>query len=304
MRLVVHAFADEEAPASRLAAALGVPLRLVDVHAFPDGETLPRVPETAPTVIVYRSLDRPNPKLMPLMLACDAWRRAGAQRLVLVAPYLCYMRQDTVFEPGQSLSRDVIGALLGARFDRIVTVNPHLHRTSDLSAVFGCDADALSAAEDLARTLGGDGEPVVVGPDVESAPWAADVAGFLGAPSLTLAKRRRGDREVELSVPDPAMVAGRRAILVDDICSSGATLALAARRLVAAGAASVEIAVTHALFEPSADARLRAAGVQRIVSTDSCPHPTNAVALAPLLAVALAGEGAQPREGVKRAIRS
>jgi ribose-phosphate pyrophosphokinase len=288
----VHAFAEDEAPAGRLAAALGVPLRLVDLHAFPDGETLVTVPETPSTVIAYRSLDRPNGKLVPLLLACDAWRRAGARRLVLVAPYLCYLRQDTLFRPGQSLSRDVIGALLGPRFERIVTVNPHLHRTADLGPVFGTEVTVLSAAEALAGALGDGGSPVVVGPDEESAPWAAAVAEAMGAPSLALLKHRSGDRAVELTAPDPKALAGRRAILVDDICSSGATLARAVERLRAAGAGSVEIAVTHALFDAEAEARLKAAGAARIVSTDSCAHPTNAVALAPLLAGALRSETA------------
>jgi len=288
----VHAFAEDEPPASRLAAALGVPLRLVDLHAFPDGETLVTAPESPPTVIAYRSLDRPNGKLVPLLLACDAWRRAGARRLVLVAPYLCYLRQDTLFQPGQSLSRDVIGGLLGPRFERIVTVNPHLHRTTDLGPVFGTEVTVLSAAGELARVLGGAGQAVVVGPDEESAPWAAAVGEAMGAPSLTLLKHRSGDRQVELTAPDPSALAGRRAILVDDICSSGATLARAVERLRAAGAASVEIAVTHALFDAEAEARLKAAGAARIVSTDSCAHPTNAVALAPLLAGALRSETA------------
>ncbi|MFN4177048.1 ribose-phosphate diphosphokinase [Phenylobacterium sp.] len=289
----VHAFAEDEVPAGRLAAALGVPLRLVDLHAFPDGETLVTVAESPPTVVVYRSLDRPNGKLVPLLLACDAWRRAGARRLVLVAPYLCYLRQDTLFRPGQSLSRDVIGGLLGPRFERIVTVNPHLHRTPDLGPVFpGAEVTVLSAARELARALGGADQAVVVGPDEESAPWAAAVGAALSAPSLTLLKHRSGDREVELTAPDPKALAGRRAILVDDICSSGATLARAVERLRAAGAASVEIAVTHALFDAEAEARLKAAGAVRIVSTDSCAHPTNAVALAPLLAGALRSETA------------
>lgn len=287
MSAVVQAFGGDEGPARRLAEALGLELGLIDLHEFPDGETLPTVPGAAPTVIVYRSLDRPNAKLVPLLQACDAWRRGGAARLVLVAPYLCYLRQDAVFAPGQPLSRDVILPLLGARFDRVVTVDPHLHRTDDLSAVMGVAVTALTAGEVLAAALGDGDDAVVIGPDSESEPWTRVVAAALGAPSLTLSKRRTGDREVAVSLPDPEMVRGRRAILVDDICSSGATLELAARHLRAAGAAAVDVAVTHALFDAAAEARLRVAGVRRILSTDSCPHPTNAAPLARLLASAL-----------------
>lgn len=290
MTAVLHAFEDEAEPAGRLAATLGVELGQVVLHAFPDGETLPTVPATASTVLVYRSLDRPNPKLMPLLLACDAWRRAGARRLVLVAPYLGYLRQDAVFAPGQSLSRDVLGDLLGPRFDRIVTVDPHLHRTADLSASWNTPVSVLSGAPALAAALPDLAAPLVVGPDEEAGAWASALADALGAPHVTFRKERRGDRDVRLTLPDGLAIRGRSAVLVDDVCSTGVTLERAARRLRNAGASSVDIAVTHALFDEEALVRLKRAGARRIVSSDSCRHPTNAAPLAGLLAAALREE--------------
>jgi ribose-phosphate pyrophosphokinase len=291
MTVAVHAFPEDEAPARRLAQALSLPLGLVDLHVFPDGETLPTVPGAVQTVLIYRSLDRPNDKIVPLLLACDAWRRAGARRLVLVAPYLCYLRQDTVFAAGQPLSRDVIAPLLAQRFERVVTVDPHLHRTLRLDPVFaGAQVTVLSAARDLARAVSGDDSPIVVGPDQESAAWAGVVAAGLNAPHITFTKERLGDREVRLSLPKASFVRSRRVVLVDDVCASGATLELAVRMLRDAGAVQVDICVTHALFDAATDARLRQAGAARIVSTDSCAHPTNAVALDRLLATALQRE--------------
>lgn len=290
MTAVLHAFEDEAAPAGRLAAALGLEFGLVNLHEFPDGETLPTVPGAASTVLVYRSVDRPNPKLMPLLLACDAWRRAGARRLVLVAPYLSYLRQDALFEPGQSLSRDVLGGLLAPRFDRIVTVDPHLHRTADLSASWNTPVTVLSAAPLLAAALPGLAAPLVVGPDAEAGAWARALAEALGAPHVTFRKERHGDRDVQLTLPDGVAIRGRSAVLVDDVCSTGVTLERATERLGEAGAASVDVAVTHALFDDEALARLKRAGARRIVSSDSCEHPTNAAPLAGLLAAALRGE--------------
>jgi ribose-phosphate pyrophosphokinase len=291
MTAALHAFAQDEAPARRLALALGVDLALVDLHVFPDGECLPTVPACASTVLVYCALDHPDAKLLPLLLACDAWRRGGVRRLVLVAPYMPYMRQDMVFAPGEPLSRDVVGRLLGERFDRIVTVEPHLHRTVALDPVF-CDRQVtvLSAALPLARAIGSGAGTLVIGPDAESTPWANALAAHLGADHLNFDKVRLGDRAVELRLSGAPELRGRRAVLIDDICSSGTTLLTAARHLVDAGVASVEVAVVHALFDADAQARLHASGVARIVSTDSCPHPTNAVELAPLLASALRAE--------------
>lgn len=287
MRLL--AFPDEAAPAGRLAKALGVELGLIDVHAFPDGETLPTVPGAEPLTVIYRSLDQPDPKLMPLLLSADAARRAGAKRLVLVCPYLCYLRQDAVFAPGQPVSRDVICGLLGRAVDRVITVDAHLHRTKDLLAAMGIPADDLSAAEPLADALKGE-PPMVIGPDSESAPWAQRIADRLGSELLVFEKTRSGDRQVKLTAPDLSKVKGRRAVIVDDVVSSGATILAAAETLKRAGAASVEVGVVHALFSPEIGERLKAAGVARIVSTDSVAHPTNAAHLAGILAEALREE--------------
>ncbi len=292
-RVILHAFADEERPARALAAAVGVEFAPIDLHVFPDGELLPTVPATAPTTIVYRSLARPNEKLIALLLACDAWRRGGARRLVLVAPYLCYLRQDAIFAPGQPNSQTVLGELLGARFERIVTVDAHLHRTLRLSDVFpNAETDDLSAAPALAGWLGQAHPDIecIVGPDSESAKWVGEAAATIGLPYYLMKKQRRGDADVRLTLDDPQRIAGRAVALVDDICSSGGTLIGAAELLHGAGARKIVTCVTHALFEPAVERRLRGAGVSAVASTDGVIHPTNAVNLAPLLADALRTE--------------
>jgi ribose-phosphate pyrophosphokinase len=289
MTYEIHAFAEDEAPARRLADALGTPFRRIDLHTFPDGESLPTVAECGDRVAIYRSLDRPDPKLMPLLLAADALRGRGVRRLVLVAPYLCYLRQDAVFQPGQPLSRDVLGRMFADTFDVIVTVEPHLHRTFGLEQVFPHSrVVALSAAEPLAAAL----SPLlpgalVVGPDMEAKPWVAALAHLVAGEVFTFAKVRYGDREVNLGAGPGSVVAGRHVVIVDDICSTGATLEAAAQTLRSLGAATIDVVVAHALFDAASAARLRQAGIRKLLSTDSCPHPTNAAPLAGLLAQAL-----------------
>ena len=179
--VAVQAFVDQAVPAGALAAAFGVPFESITLHRFPDGELMPVTPHPARTVLVYCSLDRPNDKLIALLLAADPWRRQEVERLVLVAPYLCYMRQDAVFAPGQPLSRDVVCGLLGAAFDRLVCIEAHLHRTRSLADAFGgIEAEDLSAADPLAQALAGPERPVVVGPDVESEPWVRRIAERVG----------------------------------------------------------------------------------------------------------------------------
>ncbi len=291
---LLHAFREDEPQARAFAAALGVAPLFVETHVFDDGEIVPRTPAAARTVVVYRSLAQPNAKLVELMLACDAWRRAGVERLVLVAPYLCYMRQDAVFSPGEPLSQQVIGNLLGARFERIVTVDAHLHRTPRLEDVFpDVECDNLRGGDAIAAHLRGEAladDLLVLGPDSESAPWVDDLARRIGREGAVLSKTRHGDRHVSIALPEHVAVAGRPVLLLDDICTSGGTLATATRELRARGAAAVDVIVTHALFSAEAGARLTAAGLRRIRSCDSCPHPTNAIPLAALLADAVRKE--------------
>jgi ribose-phosphate pyrophosphokinase len=285
----VHAFADERGPARRLADALAAKLQIIDLHVFPDAESLPRVAPCAATAVLYRSLDRPDRKIMPLLLAADAMRRNGARRVILVAPYLCYMRQDMVFRPGEPLSRDVLGRLLGERFDGIVTVEPHLHRTRHIETAFaGATVLTASATPPLAKALSpADPRMIVVGPDEESGPWAAALARALSAGHVVLAKRRSGDRSVEIEMAGRDAIAGRPVTLVDDICSSGATLEAAVKALAALHAHPIDIAVVHALYGAATRRRLKEAGARRIVSTDSCRQPFRQVPLAPVLAEAL-----------------
>ncbi len=295
MTIVLHAFRDQAGEAQRLADALQIPLAFVDVHAFPDGETIPRVPAPAQTTIVYRSLYNPNIKLVELLLAVDAWRRTGAQRLILVAPYLPYMRQDTVFRIGEPISQRVMASLLNAAFDRIITVDPHLHRTSSLAELFPtCESTHLFGADALIphlRTLPPAAGTVVVGPDVESGPWVRRIAEPLGLEHATLRKHRRGDTEVELLPPTDFNPAGRPILLVDDICSTGNTLRKATRMLKSLEAGEVTIFITHALGGAKVMDELLQAGASRIISTDSSPDPTNGVHLADLLAHSLRDPG-------------
>jgi ribose-phosphate pyrophosphokinase len=291
MTVSLHAFHDDRAPAMRLASELTLPAQKIGLHVMPDGESLPTVRKVGETALLYRSLDRPDGKLMPLLLAADALRRAGAERVVLVAPYMPYLRQDRVFAPGQPLSRDVIGEVLGRAFDRIVTVEPHLHRTADLAPVFAdTTVSCLTSAPLLAAYITAAGDPVIVGPDAESRPWTEAIALRLGASAVVQTKIRRGDRRVAVSGFAPADVAGRRTVLVDDICSSGATLLAAASGLRAAGAASIEVVVVHNLSNPDVGASLRRAGVRAFAATDSCNRRKGAIHLAPLLAAALTPE--------------
>ena len=282
-------FDDETAAAHRLADAAGLRPACIERHRFPDGEVRLRLPPVlAEPVVLLRTLDQPDPKLVELLLAARTARALGAPHLTLVAPYLAYMRQDIAFNPGEAVSQRIVGGFLASLFDAVITVDPHLHRVATLhEAVPARQALAVSAAPLLADLIA-ERRPgaLLVGPDAESAQWVAQAAARHGFDHAVCTKVRRGDHDVSIELP-PVGVARRAVVILDDVASTGHTVAGAARLLLAAGAASVDVAVTHALFAGDALALMKGAGVSHIWSTDCIAHATNAVPVAPLLARAL-----------------
>ena len=287
---LLHFLEDTEI-AARAATAAGLNACAIERHRFPDGELRLRLPGALPPrVVLWRTLNDPNEKLVELLLVAQTARSLGAQHLTLVAPYLAYMRQDIAFNPGEVVSQRVVGKFLAGLFDSVITVDPHLHRVSTLQeAVPVADAVVLSGAPVLADLVH-QRRPnaVLMGPDEESLQWVAQAAARHGWDHAVCLKQRHGDRAVSIELP--AMpVKGRAVVLMDDVASSGHTLAEAARLLHAAGAASVDVAVTHALFAQGALALVKEAGVGEVWSTDCIAHESNAVSMVPALAQALIG---------------
>ncbi len=294
----IHLFGDSERFGRALARAAGIGAAAVRVHEFPDGESLVRVrPPAGRHALVVRSLHDPNSKLVETVLAADALRRAGAERVSLVTPYMPYMRQDKVFHAGEAVSQRVVCAWLGSVFDGLLTIEAHLHRIHSLREVFPGRAESISAAPVIARWLQrGPKRTLLVGPDEESEPWVRALSEIAGLPWVVGRKGRAGDRRVRIRLP--ALPAATRAVIVDDIASSGATIAEAARGLRRGGIPVVEAVVVHAIFAAGALARIRRAGVRQIVSCDTIEHPTNGLGAAGELARALGRlEGRRGRRG-------
>ncbi len=158
---------DYTEPAQRLAQTLACDYEPLRVHRFPDGESQVTVPtDPASHIIICQSLDRPNDKLIELLLAIHTLRQAGVKRISLIAPYLCYMRQDKAFHPGEAISQQIVGRFLAELIDDLITVDAHLHRISLQQAIPLDKAINLSAARigiPAATT-----NPLLLGPDNES----------------------------------------------------------------------------------------------------------------------------------------
>ena len=284
--MLVIGFDDYRQQAKTLAEAMRIDYQEVCRHTFPDGESLIRVPTVLPAhVVLVRSLDQPNSKIIELLFSAAALRKHGAERITLVAPYLCYMRQDAENHPGEAISQQVIGKLLAENFDDVITVDPHLHRVSKLEQVIPMqNALAISAGGPIGQFLKDKlKKGILVGPDSESEQWVKEIASITGFLYTIAAKTRTGDKQVDICIPE-RNYKNQHIILIDDMASTGRTVAHAAEKLLQAGARQVDVVVTHPLFCADAEQYIEQSGVTNIWSTNSITHPTNVIPLTGLLA--------------------
>lgn len=286
------AMPGNEAMARALAQATGGSWLRAEVRRFPDRESHVRLSEPVEglKVVVVCTLDDPDPKTVPLILAAGAARDNGAACVGLVAPYLAYLRQDAVFGTGEPLSARHYGRLLAGVFDSLITVDPHLHRIDRMGDIFPGPVVVVQAAPLLADwVLANVQRPVVIGPDAESRQWVAEVAERAGAPWTLMEKQRLGDETVRLRLPDLSEYRGRTPVLVDDIISTGVTLTQAAMELRRLGFAPPVCLAVHALFAAEAAWSSLRAAASRVVTTDTVPHPSNGVSISRAIAEALRG---------------
>jgi ribose-phosphate pyrophosphokinase len=290
MNMIILALPGAEALAEALAGQLHCTASTVEAHRFPDGEVVVRLCSDVAgrRVVLAAHMDHPDDKTVPLLFAADAARELGATEVGLVVPYLPYMRQDDRFHPGEAVTSRSYARLLSSCLDYLVTVDPHLHRWASLDAIYTIRTRVVAAAPAMAEWIAREvPQPILVGPDSESEQWVADVAARLQAPWLVMRKVRRGDRDVSVELPAGAAGQGRTPVLVDDIISSGHTMAAAAEVLRTAGWGLPCCVGVHALLDDGGQDLLRRAGIARIATCDTVAHPTNAIPLAGLLAQAV-----------------
>jgi len=262
--------------AQRIDADLG---RLV-IRRFPDGESYVRIDSEVAgrDVVLACTLDRPDAKILPLLLVAATAQDLGASRVGLVAPYLSYLRQDGRFVAGEGVTSRYFARLLSSSIDWIVTMDPHLHRYASLAAIYSIPATTVSAAPlvaDWIRTHVPD--PVLIGPDAESAQWVTAVAADAHAPSVVLEKTRHGDREVAVSVPEIDRWRGHTPVLIDDIISTGRTIIAGIHQLGEHGMRPPVVIGVHAVFAVGAYEDLLGAAPARTVTTNTIAHPSNGI---------------------------
>jgi len=278
---------DNSAEQAKLfSQVLNINCELVHSRKFPDEEILLSIPPALPEhVVMFRSLHQPNDKIIEILLAAKTARKHNAKRITLIAPYLCYMRQDIENKPGEAISQQIIGELFANTFDDVITVDSHLHRIDHLDQAIPIEnAINIMATDPMSDFLEKQcPNTIIFGPDGESEQWVSEIAENIGGEFAVAQKVRRGDKSVKIEIPDKDFN-GKDITIVDDMASTGRTIALATQLLKQAGAKSVNALVTHALFMGDAKNHMIKNGVENIWSTDTISDPSNKIQLHKLLA--------------------
>lgn len=273
-----------------IARHLDAELGAFTLRRFPDGESYVRLlceVEKHQAVIVC-TLFQPDDKILPLYYLTKLLKDSGAQSVTLIAPYLAYMRQDKVFNPGEAVTSEYFAALLSSVVDRLITIDPHLHRHGSMSELYTIPCKAIHAAPLLSDWIRQNiANPVIIGPDSESEQWVSEVAANAGAPFLILEKIRRGDRDVAVSKPVVEPYSGHTPILVDDIISTAHTMIETVGHLRGAGMAAPVCIGVHPVFAGNAYEDLVAAGAADVISCNTIQHPSNRIDVADMLATVM-----------------
>jgi len=269
LEAVIIPGSNYEEEARKLAEMLGQDLASVKRKVFPDGEMYVRILDSEKlsgkiAVVANTMFPNQNDSLLETLLLVNAAVKAGASKIIVYTPYLAYARQDKIFQPGEPVSADVVAAALktmGANC--LITID--VHNPDILARNFTCYENVLVFSE-LYKALENSVEnPIVIAPDTGALNRAKHLAGSKNLTYYYLAKYR--DRETGEVVVKPKEVDVRRrdVIIVDDIISTGGTIAEAARMLINEGARRVFVCASHGLMVGSAMEKLRDAGVEKVV---------------------------------------
>jgi len=287
MKPVIISLFDEHPATQSIARQQGYEVGEVISRDFPDGERYFRIQTDLNNrdVIILNALDRPNPKILPLILFAETARSLGARRVGLCAPYLAYMRQDAVFQAGEGITSAYFAKLVSQYFDGLVTVAPHLHRHHSLREIYSIPTAIVDATQAMAQWIVDNVEkPLLIGPDCESEQWVAQVAEAADAPYLILEKNRHGDEDVEVSVPKIEPYRDHTPVVVDDIISTAHTMVEAVKQLNQAQMKASICVGIHAVFADHAYQRLRDAGAGAVVTCNTIQHASNQIDLSSQLA--------------------
>ena len=274
----MHVIAGPSSPvlAERIANDLGVNLAKVVYKRFPDGELYVKLDDAVDRAVIVQSI-RSSDDIVYLMLLFDALG-LDREKVTAVVPYMGYARQDRAFNEGEAVSIRAIAEFLETHADRVISVNLHSREAaSHFKNLVEIDAMPIIGEHYRGKNV------VMISPDEGSLERVKVAAGMAGCEYDYLEKVRIDAETVEIQ-PKNVDVEGRKVVIVDDIISTGGTIAKAAETMKANGAKSVEAACVHAVLAANALNKLYSHGVRKVVATDTVEQPVSVLSVSKAIA--------------------
>ncbi len=269
-----------------VAVLLDVECVEIEWKIFPDGESYIRCPievEGESVTLIQTMFPNQDKRLIELFLMLDLLQDLKAGEVTLVIPYLAYMRQDKRFMDGEAISIKTISKVIeGLNVDKVILIDVH---SPLVLRYFKTEVSHISAMPLIGRYLKKLDlkDPFILAPDRKAFALAKIVADALNAPCNYLEKKRdliTGTVKTEFKQLD---VADRDVVIIDDIISTGGTVANAAKIVRHLGARSILAACTHALMIANAFEKLRNSGVSEVIGTNTIENQFSKVSVAPAI---------------------
>lgn len=261
---------------------LNIPLSLIDVHVFPDGERRIRIHDkvVGKKAVVVQSASTPvDTNYMELFFIVDALKRSGAEFVTAVIPYFGYQRQDHVFRDGEAVSLEVVIHILQSlKVDKLVSFDMHSVKVPDMFAIPVAHLSALPLfAKEITKRKWNSKETVLVSPDMGGIARIKKLSNLLeNMPYAAVEKNRDlATGAITMDEIEEGSISGKkRAIIVDDMISSGNTIVLSANMMAMEGVEEVIVFATHPVFSVDAPAKLQNCQViKKVYVTDSVVVP-------------------------------
>lgn len=282
----MFALPGNEMLANNIAIAIQADLGDIEIRNFPDGETYVRILTRVEDrdVVVVCTLHQPDAKLLPLLFLCNLLKDLKVKSICLVAPYLAYMRQDKQFNQGEAVTSEYFARLLSSLVDRLITIDPHLHRRISMKEIYSIPCEVLHANGLISQWVKKNiPDALLIGPDSESEQWVSEVAKNAGVPFIVLQKIRHGDRNVDVSVPNIEKYKDCTPVLVDDIISTARTMIETVKHLKKAGMKPPVCIGIHPVFAENAYLALVNSGIGKVITCNTILHESNGIDISELV---------------------
>jgi ribose-phosphate pyrophosphokinase len=264
--------------AEDISEELGASLANVISKRFPDEEFYVRLLENVSGEhVVLVQTTYPDQNIIELFLLQNAVKEAGAKKITVVIPYFGYARQDTKFQEGEPISAKALAQLISLNADKIITVDPHKEHILDF---FSTPAVSCSAIPELAKYLIKKNIDMILAPDKGALDGVKKASKIINCDFDYMEKTRIDGTTIEIK-PKNLDAKDKNVAIIDDIISTGGTMARSIQELKKQGAKKVFVACTHGLFAGNAIKKLTSAGVQEIISTDTIHSRFSKVKIAP-----------------------